>query len=80
LPPFLSALEKKLELNGSTGFFVGGELTVCDLDVYIRLQWLNSGMLDGIPKGIVDSYPLLSAFMSGISQHEAIVKYYNREN
>lgn len=78
LPIFLAALERKLDHNGNTGFFVGDKLTICDIDVYIRLTWLNSGMLDGIPKGIVDSYPLLSSFLNTIVQHEVIVNYYKR--
>ena len=79
LPIFLGALERKLELNGNTGFFVGGSLTICDIDVYIRLAWLNSGMLDGIPKGIVDQYPLLSAFLHSTREHEVLVDYYNKK-
>ena len=80
LPVFLAALERKLELNGNTGFFVGGSLTICDIDVWVRLRWLNSGMLDGIPKGIVDSYPLLASFMNNIDHHEVIVNYRNPGN
>lgn len=80
LPVFLAALERKLELNGNTGFFVGGSLTICDIDVWVRLSWLNSGMLDGIPKGIVDSYPLLASFMNNIDHHEVVVNYKNPGN
>jgi glutathione S-transferase len=60
LPFFLSHFEKLLEENG-TGWLVGKKVTVADLQLQRVTSWVKSGMLDGIPKDLVDGYPLVKA-------------------
>ena len=45
-----------LENNGNTGFIVGKDLTVADLKLYWIIDWLTSGILDGIPTSLFDPY------------------------
>ena len=54
LPEWAAYFERLLVKNGSTGFIVGQDLTVADLKLYWIIDWLTSGMLDGIPTSLFD--------------------------
>lgn len=43
LPLWLQYLERWLE-NAGTTFFVGEEITICDLVIYTRMKWLRRGV------------------------------------
>ena len=59
-PMYFSALEKIMQINGSTGFYVGNSMTIADIAMWRLLGWFKSGILDGIPKDILDEkYPLM---------------------
>ena len=48
--------DRLLENNSNTGFIVGKDLTVADLKLYWIIDWLTSGILDGIPTSLFDPY------------------------
>jgi len=54
LPEWAAYIERLLVNNGNTGFIVGNELTVADLKLYWIIEWLTSGILDGIPTNLFD--------------------------
>jgi glutathione S-transferase len=56
LPFWIDCLERLLVANGSTGFIVGNNLTIADLKLYWIIDWLTMGILDGIPKNLVDGF------------------------
>jgi len=66
LPFWAGCFEKLLISNGSTGFIVGDKLTVADLKLYWIIDWLSSGMLDGIPTTLFDAYPAIVAWRKHI--------------
>ena len=43
LPQWLGYLERWLEVAGTT-FFVGNDITICDLVIYTRMKWLSRGV------------------------------------
>ena len=43
LPQWLGYLERWLETAGTT-FFVGDDITICDLVIYTRMKWLRRGV------------------------------------
>jgi len=66
--PFMATcFERLLVNNGSTGFIVGNELTVADLKLYWIVDWLTSGILDGIPKTLFDNFPTICAWRKNIT-------------
>ncbi len=67
LPFWLACLERLLVANGSTGFIVGKGLTVADLKLYWIIDWLASGILDGIPESLVDGFDTVSAWRKNIA-------------
>lgn len=67
LPEWVAYLERLLVHNGSTGFIVGKDLSVADLKLYWIIDWLTSGMLDGIPTSLFDSYANVIAWRKNIT-------------
>lgn len=68
LPFWLACFERLLKSNGNTGFIVGDRLTVADLKLYWIMDWLSSGMLDGIPTTLLDGYPALVAWRNKVAE------------
>jgi glutathione S-transferase len=56
LPYWIDCFERLLVANGSTGFIVGNDLTIADLKLYWIIDWLTMGLLDGIPKNLLDGF------------------------
>merc|ERR1712141_56208 len=57
LPKYLTALEKIMSENGSTGFYVGNKMTIADLAMWRMWGWIAGGIVDGIPTSLLDAYP-----------------------
>jgi len=68
LPEWMKYFERLLITNGSTGFMVGDTLTVADLKLYWIIDWLISGLLDGIPTTLIDSYSNIVAWRKNITE------------
>jgi len=75
LPPFLAALEKLLERNGSSPFGLGSEISVGDLKLANVLVWLKSGTLSDIPADIAESYPRLVALREAVLNHPKVKEW-----
>ncbi len=56
LPFWMGCLDRLLVANGGTGFLVGDRLTIADLKLYWLVDWLTMGILDGIPKELIDGF------------------------
>jgi glutathione S-transferase len=67
LPFWLACFERRLVANGSTGFIMGNSLTVADLKLYWIIDWLTSGILDGIPTSLLDGFDNVMAWRKNIS-------------
>jgi glutathione S-transferase len=67
LPEWAAYFERLLVNNGSTGFIVGKNLTVADLKLYWIIDWLTSGMLDGIPTNLFNPYTNILAWRKNIT-------------
>jgi glutathione S-transferase len=78
LPEMFAHYEKVLETNG-TGYFVGASPTIADVAVFAQLRFITSGILDGIPKTVVEPFPKLNAFYVRVSHLPGIEKYYSEK-
>jgi len=67
LPFWAECIERLLVANGQTGFIVGNSLTVADLKLYWIIDWLSSGMLDGIPTTLFDKFTPVVDWRKNIS-------------
>jgi glutathione S-transferase len=64
----MNYLEQLFIRNGSTGFMVGDTLTIADLKLFWIIDWLTSGILDGIPTNLIDNYHNLVAWRKNITE------------
>ena len=67
LPYWMGCLERSLVANGSTGFMVGTNLTIADLKLYWIIDWLTMGILDGVPKNLIDGFKNLVNWRKNIT-------------
>jgi glutathione S-transferase len=76
IPRYLTQLQARLQAAGGE-YFADGRLTVADLKVFNLSRWLRSGVLDHIPKDIVDrSAPLLVKHLERVASHPKVAEYY----
>jgi glutathione S-transferase len=76
LPRYLRWLQNQLENHGGA-FFSDNRLTIADLKAFVILRWLSSGVLDHIPRDLVETEaPMLKDFMNRIAMLPAIAQYY----
>merc|ERR1719329_847174 len=65
--------------DGSSGPFVtGSELSIADVTTFTRLSWFTSGIMDGIPKDLMDEVPVLKKAFEATQSHEKIKGYYSK--
>lgn len=75
---YLEQFQARLEAAGGESF-ADGRLTVADLKLATLIRWLRSGVLDYIPKDIVDTVaPQLVKHVERVSSHPKVVEYYQR--
>ena len=83
LPKWFQFLENLLIENNESEWFVGKSMTVADLSIWRLLGWLSSGMLDEVPKNILDPYKNLINLRLKISNNskvkEWMIKNYDKE-
>lgn len=76
IPRYLEQFQSRLEAAGGE-YFADRRLTVADLKVWMLVRWLRSGMLDHIPKDLVDRVaPKLVAHAERLAAQPQIAAYY----
>ena len=82
LPRWFRYLEKILS-ESTSDWFVENKMTIADIAMWRLLGWLISGIIDGIPTTIVDSYPKLKNIHTNVHHHpkvqEWMLKTYGKE-
>jgi glutathione S-transferase len=75
---YLQQFEARLKAAGSE-YFADQRLTVADLKVFMLIRWLRSGVLDYIPKDVVDAVaPQLVKHFERVASHPKVAEYYER--
>ncbi len=75
LPKWFQFLENLLIENKESDWFVGNSMTIADLAIWRLLGWLTSGLLDGVPKSVLNPYENLIQLKNKTSQHPKIKKW-----
>ena len=82
LPRWFRYLENILS-ESTSDWFVENKMTIADIAMWRLLGWLISGIIDGIPTTIVDSYPKLKNIHTNVHHHpkvqEWMLKTYGKE-
>ena len=75
---YLEQFQARLKAAGGD-YFADQRLTVADLKVVMLIRWLRSGVLDYIPKDLVDTVaPLLVKHFERVASHPKVAEYYQR--
>jgi len=78
LTRYLDQLQAKLTAAGGE-YFADRRLTVADLKVAMLIRWLRSGVLDHVPKDLVDTVaPQLVKHFERVTSHPKVAEYYQR--
>ena len=80
LPEWMDLLQKRLVLNQGSLVFVGVKMTVADLAIWRLLGWLTSGILDGIPKTLLNGYPALQEHSDMVASHPSVLGWMAKQN
>lgn len=73
---YLEQLQSRLKAAGGE-YFADRRLTVADLKAFMLVRWLRSGVLDHIPKDLVDRVaPLLVQHCERVASQPKIAEYY----
>ena len=76
IPRYLEQLHARLKAAGGE-YFADRRLTVGDLKVWMMVRWLRSGVLDHMPKDLVDRVaPSLVKHAERLAAHPKIAEYY----
>jgi len=75
LPKWFQFLENLIKENNESKWFVGKSVTIADLAIWRLLGWLSSGMLDGVPKNIMEPYVNLKEMRKEIYQHPKVKEW-----
>jgi glutathione S-transferase len=75
---YLEQFQARLKAAGGE-YFADRHLTVADLKVAMLIRWLRSGVLDYIPKDLVDTVaPQLVKHFERVTGHPKVAEYYKR--
>jgi glutathione S-transferase len=75
---YLEQFQERLAAAGGE-YFADKRLTVADLKIFMWIRWLRSGVLDYIPKDLVDRVaPLLVQHFERVASHPRVAEYYKR--
>ena len=72
LPKWFQFLENLLEKNQESNFFIGKNISIADLAIWRLLGWLSSGLLDGVPTNILDSYKKIKVLREEVYKHPKV--------
>lgn len=73
---YLKRFESMLAQRGGQ-YFADNRLTVADLKMFVWIRYLRSGMLDYVPKDLVDSLvPALAEHSERVRSHPAVAAHY----
>jgi glutathione S-transferase len=78
LPKWLGFLERFLNENAESGWFVGKSMSIADLAMWRLLGWLTSGVLDGVPTNILENFTGLQQLHNRVDSLPKVGKWMER--
>ena len=76
-PKHLKALNNVIGTYGSGSFAVGKSLSIADLMVFAFGSQMKSGIMDGIPTTVFDSYSNIVKVYETVLKHPKVVEWYS---
>ena len=83
LPRWFNYLEKILQKEQNSIWFVDNKMSIADIAIWRLLGWIKSGILDGVPINICNNFPKLNNIHNEVNRHpkiqEWMIKTYGKE-
>eukprot|EP00834_Sanchytrium_tribonematis_P008933 NODE_1291_length_1425_cov_0.303167.p1 type:complete len:209 gc:universal NODE_1291_length_1425_cov_0.303167:704-1330(+) len=73
-PVKFKALEAVLVKHGN-GYVVGTQMSIADILIYTFSAYITSGILDGIPKTVLDGYTTISKLRKQVGDHPKVAEW-----
>ena len=75
-------LKNLIKENDNSLFFVGENISIADLAIWRLLGWFESGIIDGVPRNILEPYENLKKMRNEIYKHpkanDRMIKTYGK--
>lgn len=75
-PRYFGGIEKRLEKFGSGPWAVGEEITIADLAISHAVTNIKCGILDHVPKDLLDCYPRGFKIYNMVKEHPKVAEWY----
>ena len=83
LPRWFNYLEKILQKEQNSIWFVDNKMSIADIAIWRLLGWIKSGILEGVPINICNNFPKLNNIHNEVNRHpkiqEWMIKTYGKE-
>ena len=77
LPRYFSYLEDLLS-NNKSQWFVGNKMSIADIAIWRISGWLTSGIIDDIPKNLIDKFDNLKNLYSLVNNDKKIKEWVSK--
>ena len=77
LPRYFSYLENLLS-NNKSQWFVGNKMSIADIAIWRISGWLTSGIIDDIPKNLIDKFDNLKDLYSLVNNDKKIKEWVSK--
>ena len=77
LPRYFSYLEDLLS-NNKSQWFVGNKMSIADIAIWRISGWLTSGIIDDIPKNLIDKFDNLKNLYSSVNNDKKIKEWVSK--
>ena len=77
LPRYFSYLEDLLS-NNKSQWFVGNNMSIADIAIWRISGWLTSGIIDDIPKNLIDKFDNLKNLYSSVNNDKKIKEWVSK--
>lgn len=74
IPSWAASTERQI----AGPFVAGDKVNVVDVKLYMLVKWLRSGIIDHIPKTVLDPYPKLNALHDAFVAHPKVREWQSR--
>lgn len=71
-------LATKLVESAGSGYLAGPDISYGDLHLFCTLSTMISGWMDGVPRTLLDSHPVLKAYRNKVASHPKVMSYYEK--
>lgn len=82
IPPKFADLDAYIGKHMKNGFAVGGEMSICDVHIYITMGVFEDGPRHLMPKGVIkkEDYPNIMAVVNTMATNPKVIAFQQKYN